>query len=194
MSSGSQLTRRTLIVGGAASAATTLAPIDAIARDRSVAERYRFPTPKHPIDTGGAIIGVNGPMKKVLAEVQKFRKYNRILPRLQQSRIITKRKGTTDVYMRAPILNGVAHIWLHARFPPPLRWRKKGVQVVGRMVKGNLDTWHGVWKMHPCGPNRTILRLELHIDIQVPVPDAWVTPELMWACDKGVTHASGTGT
>jgi len=187
MSSGHGLTRRELLTGGVASAATTLVPLDALARNRSVAERYRFRARGRSFDSGGAIIGVNGPMKRVLKVVETYRKYSRILPRIEQSRVINKRAGTTDVYMRAPILNGVAHVWMRARFPPPKRWRKTGLQVRGRMVKGNLVAWDGVWKMYPCGPNRTILRMEMFADIEVPVPDSWVTPELMWVCDRGVT-------
>jgi ribosome-associated toxin RatA of RatAB toxin-antitoxin module len=187
MSSGLALSRRELLVGGAASFDTSLTALPAQARNRSVAERYRFPTRGREMDSGGAIIGINGPMKRVLKVVQTYRKYRHILPRVEQSRVITKRAGTTDVYLRAPILNGVAHVWLQARFSPPKRWRKTGRQVLGRMIKGNLDVWYGAWKMYPCGPNRTVLRMEMFGDMEVPVPDEWITPELMWACDKGVT-------
>ena len=55
------------------------------------------------------------------------------------------------------------------------------------MKKGNLESFEGAWKMYPCSSKRTVLRLELFLDVNVPVPDSWITPELAWAADKGVT-------
>jgi len=79
------------------------------------------------------------------------------------------------------------HIWAVSEFVGPLDWRSHGKRIVGKMKKGNVRAFDGAWKMHPCGPNRTILRLELFMIPKVPVPDAWITPELMWAAGKGVT-------
>jgi ribosome-associated toxin RatA of RatAB toxin-antitoxin module len=125
-------------------------------------------------------------MDSVLEVVQDFRKYHRILPRLELSRVVGKKKGMTDVYMRAPILRGLAHVWGIARFTPPKRYKRHGRAIAARMVDGNLDGWHGVWRLYPCG-KRTVLRMEMFIDLQIPVPDAVVTPELEWAADKAVT-------
>src|SRR5262245_17194574 len=70
--------------------------------DRTEAHTYSRPTPGSDIDTGGAVIDIYGSMDQVLAVVKDFRKYHLILPRLELSRIVGKRKGRTDVYMRAP--------------------------------------------------------------------------------------------
>jgi hypothetical protein len=29
--------------------------------------------------------------------------------------------------------------------------------------------------------------MEMFVDVQVPVPDSWVTPEIEWAADEAVT-------
>jgi hypothetical protein len=168
--------------GGGASQKTA-APVAA----RTRAKRYRFPTPGSDIPSGGAIIGIHAPMAQVLKVALDYRKYHTVLPRIEQSRVVGKTADATDVYMRAPILRGVAHIWLVGRFSKPLKWRGNGKKVLGRYVKGNLDGWHGAWKMYPCGPQRTVLRLELFIDVKIPVPSSLITPELEWAADKGVT-------
>jgi hypothetical protein len=162
---------------------------DALARtiDRSTAEAYRKPTPGSPIDTGGALIGIHATMDEVRRVLQRFDRYHRILPRVEQSHIVGKTKKHTDVYMRAPILRGVAHIWMVVRFREPTRWGHKGEKLVGRYVKGNLDGWRGAWRMYPCSSTRTVLRLELFVDLSMPVPSSMVTPELMWAARKGVT-------
>jgi ribosome-associated toxin RatA of RatAB toxin-antitoxin module len=154
--------------------------------DRTRATRYRFPTPNSDIETGGAIIGVNGPMAEVFKVVTSYARYVDILPRLSMSKVVKRDDESQDVYLRAPILNGVANIWGVSRFTP-YKWGTKGKKVVGRYLKGNLDAFHGLWKMYPCGPRRTVLRLELFVDPQVPVPASSITPELEWASDKGVT-------
>ncbi len=181
-----QLSRRGLLFGAAA--AIVLLPVDAQAADkRAKAKRYRLNTPGSGIDTGGAVILVEAPMDAVLKVVQDYRQYRKILPRLQQSRVLKRHGGKTDVYLRAPILHGAVSIWGVARFGQPKPWRKYGKILEGKLVKGNLNAWQGRWKMLPKGPNRTALWLEMFVDPKFPMPDAWITPELMWASDKGVT-------
>ncbi len=156
--------------------------------DRSVAQRYRFETPNNDVQSGGAIIAVNKPLTDVLKVVTTFRKYKHILPRLEQSRIVDKKPGKhTDLYVRAPVLGGTFHVWGVVRLSDPKRWRSRGKQVVGKLHKGNLEAWHNVWKMHHCGPKRTILRLEIYAELSIPVPASVVTAELEWAADRGVT-------
>ena len=179
------LTRRHLLLGAAAASLGSFSPSAFGASAK--AKRYRFATPGSPIDTGAAVIRIDAPLEQVLKVVQDYRKYRKILPRLEQSRIVAKKDGKTDVYMRAPILKGAFNIWGIARFGEPEPWKENGKRVAGKMVKGNLDAWHGAWKLEPDGADQTILRLEMFVDVAVPVPDSWVTPELEWAADKGVT-------
>ena len=163
--------------------------------DRSVAQRYRFKTPNSDVQSGGAIIAVNRPLKDVLKVVLQFRKYKRILPRLEQSRIVAKKPGKhTDLYVRAPVLGGTFHVWAIIRLRDPQRWRSRGKKVVGSLLKGELDAWQSVWKMHHCGPKRTILRLELYAELAIPVPSSVVTPELEWMADRGVTAVKDIAT
>jgi ribosome-associated toxin RatA of RatAB toxin-antitoxin module len=175
--------RRDLLLGAAAS---LLFPDVAFAKDRSVAERYRIPTAGSEVDTGGAILGVHAPIDQVLKVVKSYGRYHQILPRVSASRVVGKTGQSTDVYLRCPILGGVAHVWGVARFTPK-KWGKKGKKVVGRYVKGNLDGFHGLWKLYPCSDVRTILRLEIFLIPKIPLPASVITPELEWAADKGVT-------
>ncbi len=152
-----------------------------------IARRYRLASADSSIDTGGAVILVKAPIDKVLKVVRDYRKYRQILPRLDQSRIVDKSERATDVYRRAPILKGMISLWAIVRFAPPEPYKGQGKKISGRMIKGNLEIWQGVWKLEPVGKDQTILRIEMLIDVKLPVPDEWVTPELMWAADKGVT-------
>ncbi len=151
------------------------------------AKRYRLPMPGSNIGIGGATLGIYAPMDDVLKVLLDFRKYHTILPRLEQSRIVGKADGKTDVYVRAPILRGVAHIWGVIRFGPPKPWAGEGKTLTGRLVKGNVEAYHGRWRLYPCGKERTILQCEQFVDLKIPVPSSLVTPELEWAADKAVT-------
>lgn len=150
-------------------------------------KRYRFPTPGSGIDSGGAVVSVNAPLEKVLDVVQDYRGYVDILPRIEESQVMGSANGETDVYMRAPILGGLRSIWALMRFSPPEPQDDGGYKIDGRYMKGNLKTWRGAWVLQPDGPDRTTLRLELFVDVNFPVPESLVTPELMWAADKGVS-------
>lgn len=157
-------------------------------KGKSKAKRYRLPTPGSDIDTGAAVILVDAPLDQVLKVVQDYRHYRKILPRLEQSRIVGAKKGRTDVYMRVPIMNGAYSVWGIARFTDPKPHRDDGKIVVAKMVKGNVDSWHGAWKLEPRNERQTVLRMEMFVDLKVPVPNDWVTPKLMWATDRSVSR------
>jgi ribosome-associated toxin RatA of RatAB toxin-antitoxin module len=152
-----------------------------------VAQSYRTETEGSDIDTGGAVILVNAPLEDVLAVVQDFKSYHDIFPRLHDSRVVMKSERGTDVYLRAPILHGLIKVWAIARFAPPAALPNGGKRLVGDFVEGNIDTWHGVWTLEPLAADRTALRLEMSIELEVPVPDSLITPELMWVSEEAVT-------
>lgn len=168
------------------SAAVTSAEADGLeATDE--AQTFRTPTAGSDIDTGGAIIVVHAPMADVIAALQDFDDYENIFPRIQDTRIVERGKEATDVYLRAPVMDGSVAIWAVTRFAEPKPWREEGKQIHSRLVKGNLKAWRGVWKVEPISATETALRVELFLDVKFPVPDAWITPELMWASGKAVT-------
>jgi ribosome-associated toxin RatA of RatAB toxin-antitoxin module len=158
----------------------------AAAEPRAKVLRYLKPTAGSDIETGGAWTVVHAPIAVVRKAVQDYERYVQVMPRLEQSRIVGRKNGETDVYMRAPILNGVVHMWGVVRFSRPQksgRWES----IVGRYVKGNLQAYHGVWRLYPCTPDRTLLKLEMFADIKIPMPASMISPELAWAADVSVT-------
>jgi hypothetical protein len=155
--------------------------------DRAVAERYSVDVPDSDIDAGGSVIRIQGSMDRVLVVVRDFKRYVEILPRIRHSRVVGKRARMTDVYLEAPILNGLARAWGVARFPPPRPWAEDGLILEGTMVKGNLEAWWGRWKLQPCGEQCTTLRLEMFVDPDLPFPASVITRELEWATDKAVS-------
>ena len=171
------------LVGGAAA----LAPVPAQAAPRAKVLRYHKPTAGSDIDTGGAWTVVNAPLAIVRRVVQDYRRYVNVMPRLEQSRIVSRKKGETDLYIRAPILHGVVHLWAVVRFSAPKkvgRWE----MIAGRYIKGNLRDYHGVWKLYPCAPDKTLLKVEMFADIKIPMPASVISPELAWVADVAVTN------
>ncbi len=155
--------------------------------DRRQPRIERLPTRGSDIETGAARIVIHAPLADVRRVLLRFRNYHKILPRLTQSRVVGGKKGTyTDVYMRAPIMHGVAHIWGVMRFSAPKRWAQRGETISVSYLDGNLDDFRGRWYMFPCGPKRTTLRIELFLDPSIPVPDRIVGKWLAWAAGRSV--------
>jgi ribosome-associated toxin RatA of RatAB toxin-antitoxin module len=176
-----------MLSASAPARATTHADIPADADAAREAKRYRLPTPGSDIDTGCALIAVDAPIERVLEVVLSYGEYHNILPRLQDSRVMSKTDEATEVYMRAPVLDGTITIWGVMRFAPPKPFGDGGKKITGNMIKGNLKAWRGAWKLTPLGKSRTALRMELYADVDLPVPDSWITPELLSSADKSVT-------
>jgi len=153
---------------------------------RVAALRFRRPTPGSGIETGGARILIHAPAAIVRKVLQRHDRYHRIFPRLEQSRVVTRKHGDTDVYLRAPILHGSFHLWAVLRFFAP---RKIGLEEVidSQLVDGNLDAWRASWRLVPCGQEQSFLEMELLADVKIPVPASLITPELEWVADRAVT-------
>lgn len=162
------------------------ASADAQMEASPTARRYSVPTDNSDIETGGAIILVKAPLAKVLEEIQRYDNYKNIFPRIKDTRVVERQGTSTDVYLRAPVMDGSVALWAIARFSEPRSFGKGGKQVSSRYIKGNLESWRGVWKLEPISENETSLRVELYVIPKLPVPDAWITPELMWASEKAV--------
>jgi len=180
-------TRRTLLAAGATGLALT--PVDALADNPYEVRRYFFKQEGQEYNTGGAIIRVKAPMEDVVKEVLKYRRYNQVLPRMKTSKIVGRDgKKSTDVYMRAPIFGGTMSIWFVSRFVGPLPWKWGGVKIVGNLVRSNVKSFIGTWKLHPCGKDdaETTLRLELNLVPKVPVPTGLLERSFRWAAEKGV--------
>ncbi|MEM6786869.1 MAG: SRPBCC family protein [Myxococcota bacterium] len=182
--------RRTMLAAtGPVALGLALGPGNAWAKRPPGVRRYAYVQAGQKYKTGGAIIRVRAPLDRVLAEVLKYRRYHRVLPRIETSKIVRRDgKKSADVYMRAPIFGGMMSIWFIARFLGPKPWKWGGVQIEGTLVRSNVASFSGFWKLHPCGPKgqETVLRLELNLVPKVPVPTDMLERQFRWAAEKGV--------
>ncbi|WP_438020020.1 hypothetical protein WMF18_13540 [Sorangium sp. So ce315] len=150
--------------------------------------RYTLKTtgPASPIDTGGAAILVKAPLPAVRKLVTSYGSYKTLISPFDQSRVLAKRKGSSEVYLQVPILNGAAHIWTVADMSPPT---KDGADEVisGRFKRGNVADFRARWRLRAVDDQHTILKLEIFVAPKLPFPPSAVTTQLVRAADKAVT-------
>ena len=150
-------------------------------------ERYERKVPGKSIKAGGARILVNAPLAKVRRNVLDYAHYATYISRFKRSRVVSKNKRFTDVYLQVPILHGVANVWAVARFGKPIK-KANGTEVIrGRMMQGNVKDFRAVWYLTPIDAKTTLLRSEILIVPKIPVPGSMVTGELAYAADVAVT-------
>jgi ribosome-associated toxin RatA of RatAB toxin-antitoxin module len=155
---------------------------------RGKALRYSLKTtsPASSIDTGGAAIYVNAPIAAVRKIVTDYRHYDEFIKPFQQSRVLSRRKGVSEVYFEVPVLHGAAKIWVVTHIDPPTK-DGVGEKIVARYSRGNVDDFRAVWRLRAVDDSHTIVKLELLVDPTLPIPGSAVTPELQYAADKAVT-------
>jgi ribosome-associated toxin RatA of RatAB toxin-antitoxin module len=155
---------------------------------RGKALRYALKTtgPSNPIDTGAAAILVNAPIGDVRKIVTDFKKYDQIIKPFEKSRVLSRRKGVSEVYFEVPVAHGAVKIWVVAHVDAPVK-DGVGEKIVARYSRGNVDDFRAVWRLRAVDDTHTIVKLELLVDPKLPLPGSAVTPELQYASDKAVT-------
>jgi hypothetical protein len=134
---------------------------------------------------GRGEIFVDAPLKDVRAAVLDYGNWSTSIPRFEKAKVLDRKPdGTTEVYLRMPILKGAATIWVVERFAPPVA-EGKGEKVVGKMVKGNVDDLQAVWHYRPIDGTHTVLTLEILVVPKMAVPDAVMTKQLENAAGEG---------
>lgn len=154
---------------------------------RGRAERYTKATtaPKNSIDTGGAAIYVNAPIDVVRRVVTDYRNYEKTIKSFKKSKLLSRNKGVSEVYLEVPILHGAATVWVVALIGAPVMEGKEE-KITARMLRGNVDDFRAVWRLRAVDAEHTIVKLELLVDPSLPAPASLVTPELCGASENAV--------
>jgi len=155
---------------------------------QSKAQRYTVKTtaPASPIDTGGAAIMVHAPIEEVRKIVTDYRHYEKVIKPFKKSKLLSRSKGVSEVYLEVPILHGAATVWVVTKIDKPVTENGEE-RINARMDRGNVDDFRALWRLRAVDAERTIVKLEILVDPKMPVPSAIVTPELCTAADKAVT-------
>src|SRR5262249_41999824 len=156
---------------------------------RGKALRYSVKTtePANAIETGGAAILVNAPIDQIRPIVTDYRHYADFIKPFEQSKLISKKDGVSEVYFEVPVLHGAAKIWAVVKIGKPIK-DGDGEKIVARYGnKGNVDDFRAIWRLRPIDEKHTVVKLEILVDPKMPLPPKMVTPELSYAADKAVT-------
>jgi len=190
------LVRRQFLLALAASTTLFAMPMTTHAGDdeatrlerRGRAERYTKPTtsPKNSIDTGGAAIYVHAPIDVVRRVVTDYRNYEKTIKAFKKSKLLSRNKGVSEVYLEVPILHGAATVWVVAVIGSPVVEGNEE-KITARMLRGNVDDFRAVWRLRAVDAENTIVKLELLVDPSLPAPASLVTPELCTASESAVT-------
>ncbi|MBK9259006.1 MAG: hypothetical protein IPM54_04150 [Polyangiaceae bacterium] len=155
---------------------------------RGRAERYTRKTtsPKNSIDTGGAAIYVHAPIDVVRRVVTDYRNYEKVIKPFKKSKLLSRNKGISEVYLEVPILHGAATVWVVALIGQPVVVGNEE-QITARMLRGNVDDFRAVWHLRAVDSQHTIVKLDLLVDPKLPAPASLVTPELCTAAENAVS-------
>jgi ribosome-associated toxin RatA of RatAB toxin-antitoxin module len=137
----------------------------------------REATSDSDIDWGNAVGVVNAPFERVSSAVRNYANYHRFLPFFTQSRIVSARGSRALVYMEASVLHGSVTLWANMRMGT--RPSRGDTQIIaGRMADGNMGDFRARWELTPLDEGRrTLVRLKVLIDPDLPLPDSICSSE-----------------
>jgi hypothetical protein len=96
--------------------APTVATQSAAAPSASDIEERTTPVAGTDVQAGLVVAEIDAPFSIVSATLLDFASYRQFLPRITESRVVRRRRGETDVYLRAELLDGLGVVWALERF------------------------------------------------------------------------------
>lgn len=133
--------------------------------------------PENSMPTVGGYVLVHAPMATSYELATRFGEYKDLNPEyIEQSTVVDKwpALGATDLYLKVPTVIG-EYVWAVVRFKPVKT--NVGYAYRGDQVEGNLDDLRIFWRIIPLG-DETIAQFEFLADPHLPIPRAWILPEL----------------
>ena len=126
------------------------------------------------IQAGISVAEVSAPFSVVSAVLQDFGSYRLFLPRLNESRVVRRRRGEADVYLRAELLEGLGVVWSLQRFRVT---RAHGsILVEGERVDGTMRRFDvRIEAVEVSGTNRTRIAVRLLGVPPFPLPSSYLT-------------------
>lgn len=130
--------------------------------------------PDSSMPTVGGYVRVHAPLDVAYAVAMRFDEYKDLIPDVEQSTVVDKHTegSATDLYLRIPTFSH-DYVWAVIRFRPAGAYAYRGDQ-----IEGNLDDLRIHWRLLPDGDGGSIAQFELLADPHMPIPHAWLLPEL----------------
>ncbi len=126
------------------------------------------------VQAGVAVHEVAAPFSVVSAALQDFSTYRQFLPRLSESRVVRRRRGEADVYLRAELLEGFGAVWALERFRVT---RATGsILVEGERTDGTMRRFDvRIEAVEIAGTNRTRVAVQLLGLPPFPLPSGYLS-------------------
>ena len=161
------------------------------ARLRSIyprTQKYRVAHRGIAQQSGAARIIVTAPARVTRRIVTDFANYADFVPKFEQARVVGRKGKQTDVYLRVPILKGLAKIWAVMRFDPPREVGNGDYVMTAKMVKGNVKRFEATYRIKAIDARTSQLHLEMLLVPSFPAPRSIVADQVAGACDNAVKH------
>lgn len=126
--------------------------------------------PGTTVRAGVANAEVPAPFETLAAVLLDIGRYREVLPRIDQSRVMQRRRGELDAYFSATLLQGFGTLWARTRM---VITRSPGhLRIEGAMLEGNLARFELRVEASavPNDPGRSTLEVQLLGLPQLPLP------------------------
>lgn len=126
------------------------------------------------VHAGISVAEVAAPFAVVAAALQDFSTYRQFLPRLNESRVVRRRRAESEVYLRAELLEGFGVVWALERFRVT---RATGsILVEGERLDGTMRRFDvRIEAVEIAGTNRTRIAVYLLGLPPFPLPSGYLS-------------------
>lgn len=161
------------------SGSTAPAPAGATITDVAKTYIHRTVDPESSMPTVGGWVRVHAPLEDCHRVALRFGEIKDLDPDIEQSTVVDRHPDmdATDVYLRIPTFMH-EYVWAVVRFRP-VPGDTHGHAYRGDEVEGNLDDLRISWRLVADGANETLAQIELLADPKLPLPRAWLVPQLV---------------
>jgi hypothetical protein len=137
-------------------------------------EERTAPVEGTDVRAGVAVGELDASFATVSATLLDFASYRHFLPRINESRVVRRRRGESDVYLRAELLEGLGTVWSLQRFTVT---RATGsLLIVGTRVDGTMRRFDvRIEASEIAGTGRTRLAVQLLGLPPFPLPTGYLT-------------------
>ena len=77
-----------------------------------------LPYPGTSVEWGRAAIILDAPIDKVMTVIENYAGYRAFLPNFTESRVLSQRGSSANLYVQLKVLNGAATLWAELKLRP----------------------------------------------------------------------------
>ncbi len=135
---------------------------------------------------GRATAVVDASVDDVMRVVTDYASYHEFLPHFTQSRVLSSRGQNALVYIEASVVQDTTTLWANARIFARANQGETRI-IEARMVRGNMEKFAARWEVTPVdGGQRCLVRFDLLVEPDLPLPDSVLTDENVKAARRTV--------